>query len=434
MAAVIAVVLGMAALAIDLTALYVFHGEAQRAADAAALAAAKMFASSGFTAGQINESAACVSSASGPGSGAANAAAQSTASANLVAGQPPQIASITCTYSSSGGDQNPQVTVKVQQGGLPSYFARIWGQTMNSVTATATAEAYNPSGPPGISPVQVSIKPFLVPNCMPSTTATTICPGTYFIDPNNNNALNNPAAYLGQEIYLAQVKTNGTVPFPPLPPQPYAAYYIIRPPQEATICPSRAAPPGTCAQVGGGGTYDNIACSEEPTRLPPPTTDEGEQLSCGDQLRIRPSTGTPTRLTETSNATQCLTHASGPGLGMGQDVFNPGNVVTGLPVEIDAGASNPNSTLAGALTKNVSRSDSVITVPLFDSRTNACPGGVCQPVTITGFLQLGVQSVDGNGTIQAVVMNASGCGSNAGSGTTISASGVSPVPVRLIGQ
>src|SRR5581483_2331279 len=305
MAAVIAVVLGMAALAIDLTALYVSHGEAQCAADAAALAAAKMFVNSGFTSGQINESAAC---------GAANAAAQSAAAINLVAGQPPQIAPINCTYSSSGGNQNPQVTVKVQQTALHSYFASIWGQRMNRVTATATAEAYNPSGPPGISPVQVSIKPFLVPNCMPSTTATTVCPFPYFVDPNNNNALNSPAAYLGQEIYLAQVKTNGTVPFPP--PQPYAAYYIIRPPQEATICPSRAAPPGTCAQVGIGGTYDNIACSEEPTKLAPPTTDEGEQLSCGDQLHIRSSTGTTTRLTETSNATQCLIHASGPGLGM----------------------------------------------------------------------------------------------------------------------
>ena len=38
--------LGMAALAIDVSTLYVAHGEAQRAADAAALAGARMFASS----------------------------------------------------------------------------------------------------------------------------------------------------------------------------------------------------------------------------------------------------------------------------------------------------------------------------------------------------------------------------------------------------
>ncbi len=41
--------LGMAALAIDVSTLYVAHGEAQRAADAAALAGARMFASSGYT-------------------------------------------------------------------------------------------------------------------------------------------------------------------------------------------------------------------------------------------------------------------------------------------------------------------------------------------------------------------------------------------------
>ena len=41
--------LGMAALAIDIATLYVAHGEAQRAADAAALAGAKMFSTSGYT-------------------------------------------------------------------------------------------------------------------------------------------------------------------------------------------------------------------------------------------------------------------------------------------------------------------------------------------------------------------------------------------------
>ncbi len=41
--------LGMAALAIDVSTLYVAHSEAQRAADAAALAGARMFASSGYT-------------------------------------------------------------------------------------------------------------------------------------------------------------------------------------------------------------------------------------------------------------------------------------------------------------------------------------------------------------------------------------------------
>ena len=46
--------LGMAALAIDVTTLYVAHGELQRAADAAALAGAKAFVDSGVTTDPAN--------------------------------------------------------------------------------------------------------------------------------------------------------------------------------------------------------------------------------------------------------------------------------------------------------------------------------------------------------------------------------------------
>ena len=46
--------LAMAALAIDLTTLYVAHGEIQRAADAAALAGAKAFVDSGVTTSPSN--------------------------------------------------------------------------------------------------------------------------------------------------------------------------------------------------------------------------------------------------------------------------------------------------------------------------------------------------------------------------------------------
>src|SRR5713226_2339284 len=46
--------LAMAALAIDLTTLYVAHGEIQRAADAAALAGAKAFVDSGVTTNPSN--------------------------------------------------------------------------------------------------------------------------------------------------------------------------------------------------------------------------------------------------------------------------------------------------------------------------------------------------------------------------------------------
>ena len=40
---------------------------------------------------------------------------------------------------------NPMVTVQVYAPGLPTFFSRIWGNTGNTVSATATAEAFNPS-------------------------------------------------------------------------------------------------------------------------------------------------------------------------------------------------------------------------------------------------------------------------------------------------
>src|SRR5207302_7057603 len=47
--------LAMLALGIDIVSLYVAEGDAQRTADAAALAGAKAFVSSGFTSGQLGD-------------------------------------------------------------------------------------------------------------------------------------------------------------------------------------------------------------------------------------------------------------------------------------------------------------------------------------------------------------------------------------------
>ncbi len=49
------VLMGMGALAIDLVTLYAARSEAQRAADAAALAGAKQFIDSGFTSGLVSQ-------------------------------------------------------------------------------------------------------------------------------------------------------------------------------------------------------------------------------------------------------------------------------------------------------------------------------------------------------------------------------------------
>ncbi len=150
--------LAMAALAIDVVTLYVARSEAQRIANAAAISAARMFASSGFT--SVQGGAAPVSS--GDACTAAQAQAQAVAQQNTVGGQ---LATVTTTCSYPNGLLNPQVNVVVNRTGLPIFFARIWGRTSNSVNATAIAEAYNPSGQ--AAPVSVSVKPWLIPNCDP---------------------------------------------------------------------------------------------------------------------------------------------------------------------------------------------------------------------------------------------------------------------------
>jgi hypothetical protein len=112
------------------------------------------------------------------------------------------------------------------------------------------------------------------------------------------------------------------------------------------------------------------------------------------------------------------------------DCFVPPAVAGSTPVTINGGASNPNPAMRVA---NISRSDSVVTVPIFDATIDPCPWGTCGPQTATviGFLQLGIQSVSlaANGTIGAYILNAAGCGT--ASANPVVGGGVSPVPVRL---
>src|ERR1700687_1280392 len=181
-------IVAMAALSIDVVTLYLAKEEAQRSADAAALAAARVISISGITGDPSNETNSwqqiCGSSTS-PASLAAQAAAQQ----NAIGGIAVLTTSVKVTYSAGSGKSsfsntdcsaapaafgvNPMVTVQVTRGSLPTFFSRIWRRTANSVSATATAEAFNPSnsgnvgnGPVGtITPVQPRcVKPWVVPN------------------------------------------------------------------------------------------------------------------------------------------------------------------------------------------------------------------------------------------------------------------------------
>src|SRR5580700_7888356 len=204
-------IVAMAALSIDVVTLYLAREEAQRAADAGALAAARVISISGVTgtAGPDND-AVSWSKICGGNSSLASLTAKAAAHQNSVAGISP---TVSVTYSSGSGSGfadctavpgddllgvNPLVTVQVTRSSLPTFFSRIWSRSANTVSATATAEAFDPSNSgafaPGgnIVPVQPRcVKPWIVPNLDPlnsSTSCTTNCQP--FVSTNDGHIVN----------------------------------------------------------------------------------------------------------------------------------------------------------------------------------------------------------------------------------------------------
>ena len=397
----------MAALAIDVATLYVARSEAQAAADSAALAGAKAFVTSGYTTnpnGALSGSAVC--SGGSPGSGLADLNARAAVVQNTILGVAPTITT-TCNLNTSL--ENPQITVTVQRTALPLLFARIWAISAPGVTATATAEAFNPSGTTGTPLVQVSsVKPWAVPNCDPNnlSPANPNCAaGGYFIDSAGNVA--HPSSVTGPFIDLQEDVLPASAPEP-------GHFVAVDLPVTATSisCPSSAAIWGTCSAINcsSPGYFENIAGAN----LNP--------VKCGDTLNVNPNSGNSAHFTTAQNATLCLIHATRRGGNRGQDTFNVGTP----PITIDGGGNNPDPSLQTA--NNISRSDSVVTVPVFD-----CVGGACvNPVTVIGFLQLGIERVRaGTNLIRTIVLNVSACSASPAS-TSVAGGGVSPIPVRLV--
>jgi len=146
----------------------------------------------------------------------------------------------------------------------------------------------------------------------------------------------------------------------------------------------------------------------------------------------------------TAQGVQCLIHEDSNG--SGQDIL-----VSASPLSITGGSNRPDG-LSGVT--GLTTSDSIVTVPLYDG-SDLCPGGSCGPnVTIVGFLQVFVNSVDlsdvgsrcdrcpqpktciaAQGNVHVTVLSVAGCGSSGstgGSSGTPLGSGGSTIPVRLI--
>ncbi len=406
--------LAMAALAIDLTTLYVARGEIQRAADAAALAGAKAFVDSGVTTDPKNTGLQSVAQTL-----AADYAA-AVASQNKITGAPAQMASGSPVVSftvpgNANMAGNPRITVTLQRTDLRLFFARIWGSSMASVSATAIAEAYNPSDSQTstgafIPAAPKCVKPFLVTNNDP------VHGGAPFVD-TSTGAVTNPSV-LGEQITLTSACTPGQPNCVPpglikkksLPPGEYLPLQL---PDVHQYCPSSSAP--GCS--GGGNSFQSsIECCDGAAF---------DFQQCGASatmatwdITVNPANGSA------QQGLQCLIHTN-----PGQDTLSAGNLVSGTgPPQISPGSFSQTrySVAAGSL---IGTSDSIITVPLFD---NSSPPQPNRQVVIVGFLQLFVNSVGPAGDVDASILNVSGCGNTIASVPAVSGGGVSAIPVRLI--
>lgn len=421
-------IIAMAGLSIDIGTLYQASAEAQRAADVAALSAARVLSLSGITGDPNNSSNQWINACN-----AATEVAQGVAARNTIGGSAPSGVSVTfpnggnnCSATSGGFGVNPVVSVQVTQASLPTYFARIWGRSGTSVSATAIAEAFNSSNSGAYSatgnvvPVQPRcVKPIIVPNidpengtCSGGTCSTLLSLGTGAIT-NPGIITSTGVGVIGEQFFLVPdcTQTPGGSCNPPAlyPPKVVQADYLPYLPGLTSGTPI-AVP--SCAAAG----YQAAIAG----------CDETTKYECGVQ-----SASTPTQLNLSENpfgangdaatAMQCLTNwNSGTGAN-GADSLE----TSVFPYAIRTGSGNPLG-VSGVVTT----SNSIITIPIFDNSASL-GAGTNPSVNIVGFLQVFINSFDGNGNPYVTVLNIAGCGAGV-SESTQPLYGSSPVPIRLI--
>jgi Flp pilus assembly protein TadG len=406
----------MAALAIDLTTLYAARGQAQRAADAAALAAAKAFVDTGATTAPADTNLRTLTTT------LARAYVTPVLANNEVSGiTPTLVGTVTPDYTTHLG--NPQVTVTVQRTNLPTFFARIFGQRLATVRATATAEAYNSSDAAGLGagsmpPVAPTcVKPWLVPNIdyhhsgLPFVNAdgSLANPGVWGGTPDGviGEPLGGASGVLENLFLYPSVVNLATLNLGSLNGLLTQAGYL--PAEVASFS-------GPCSSCAGAGNFD-------------------KSISCCNSAQVYACAGTGSnplidlvnaQLTGIVSGTACLIGASGGGVEVGRDTISFANFKSGAgPIEITAGSGNPHN---GSF---VNTSGQIVTVPIVDSANLA---SLLVGPKIVGFMQVFVTSVDSaDGGITGSILNISGCGTNINTAATpVVGGGVSPVPVRLI--
>ncbi len=403
--------LAMAALAIDVVTLYAAHGEMQRAADAAALAGAKAFVDSGVTSDPTNATRQALAQTM------ATTVINSILPQNKIQGSAPVLVSATADFAKAG---NPQITVTLQRTDLPTFFARIWGSRLATVTASAMAEAYNASSSQTSTGSYVPItpkcvKPLLVPNKDPVSTLQFVDPATGLaVAPNT----------IGEAITLTQACTkNG-------PGTCQAANLPNNPPLAGTFLPVDVTPNANnlCPSCSGAQDFEqSIECCDF------------NSYSCGAtsvQINVDNGIRHGQLRNQSRNGLQCLTNDPA------RDTIDVTDLVAGTgPPRITAGSGPQTGNL-------VTTSNSIANLPIFvaDPANPNAPIPPTGKVTVVGFLQIFVDDVGlksgagacaGAGTdacIQAHILNVIGCGNNPSGGASVSGGGTSAIPVRLIHQ
>jgi Flp pilus assembly protein TadG len=423
--------IAMAALSIDVVTLYLDREEAQRAADAAALAAARIISISGITgtadpggAGDPGKDTPSWQAVCGT-SGTATLVAKQVGAINPVAGSAP---TVTVNYSAQGATGgapdcsgltqafaiNPTVIVQVKRTGLPTLFSRIWSRSSNTVSATAAAEVFNPSdsgtiaGGQEIPVVPSCVKPWILPDEDPEPSHA----GKHFVG-RFSGKISSPGIFQIDGGVIGEgftMKNNCSGPNcssmtnnPPL-----AGFYI--PALISTATPAVAVPPGCASNdfqkaIAGCDVSTVYAC--------------GTPTPNGAQADL-----TTNRGADTFAAVQCLIRPTG------NDTLDTST--NPYPFQIIAGSSNP---IIATANQVITSSNSIMTIPIYDDMFGGgAPVSLTFPqpkVTIVGFLQVFVNGVDpsGNGNLNVRVLNVAGCGNDA---SPTPAPGTSPVPIRLI--
>lgn len=439
-------IVAMAALSIDVITLYLAKEEAQRAADTAALAAAKVISLSGIT-GDPNNSSGYWGRVCGPDDGTnglATRVAKSVAGQNTIGGTAATTPTVTysvmngpgttdcASLSTTGFGINPIVTVTLTRASLPGFFSRIWGNAGSTISATATAEAFNSSNSASqtagtLIPVQPRcVKPWVVPNLDPGGT------GVKFVD-NATGAIQRPGISLsgattpgviGETFWLVPDCTAAGIGSCTLITQPTANY------PTASRSPNVLYVPG---QVGTPVIGVPSCTSFEPYELAIEGCDQPNNYSCGvPSANLVDLSENP--IAPTVAGVQCLTHQVGTDItnANGQDQFDTLGAPSSFPFQIYAGAGSAAVAAGLASGSPVTASTSIVSLPIYDNATTISPGPAATPVTFVGFLQVFINAVDANGNIKVTVLNVTGCSNGSGMtvGTPIFSN--SPVPVRLV--